>query len=506
MSLRSVTVFLVLLLEACAWSSDGDLSFNELGSSIETALVDWNVAGLAVAVVKDGRVEHLQGYGYRDIGDGSAVDGNTIFGIGSTSKTFGSAVIGVLIDEGVLDWDDRVIDHLPDFRVSDPYVTQALTLRDLLSHRSGVETNNIIFFGSVSRDDIVRKARHLAQVAGFRSRFGYHNVMILTAGQVAAKATGKDWDDVVKEKIIQPLGLQRTSTSTRDLDGYANVATPHHMIDGKLTTVPWLNVDQVGPAGCVNSTAADLATWMQVHLGDGTFEGDEIWSRDVQEAMHAPHAIMSPSTTGRLAEYSTFSLYGLGWMMHDYRGKKMVYHGGATDGMGSFLGLIPEEKLGVVVLQNTTQSGLLEAVAYRIIDAYLGAPAREWMELSPSRAARKPRAEPHDSSPTSAPSLSLESYVGVFHHPIYETVSVRLEQDRLVMHFDLYPSATLEHREGDTFAMQFDTRISVMWDVVFGSVLYVTFDVDADTEVKQLNIQYFGRFMPDRASPSRGAE
>jgi CubicO group peptidase (beta-lactamase class C family) len=493
------TAMIVVLCVACS----RDLPPDDLDQAIEQALTDWNIAGLAIAIVKDGRVVHLKGHGFRNIDDKTPVDESTIFGIGSASKTFGAAVIGVLVAEGKLGWDDRIIDHLPDFQVADQYVTQELTVRDLLCHRSGVATNDIIFFGSVSRDELVHKARFLEQATSLRSRFRYHNLMILTAGQVAARITGSSWDDVVREKILQPLGMARTCTSISEFGRYTNVATPHTVKDGKLVAIPWLNVDRTGPAGCVNSCAADMARWMQVHLDRGKHQGKEIWNADVQRVMHSPHTIMYEMTAGHLSEHANFCLYGLGWMMHDYRGKKVLHHGGATDGMGAFIGLVPEQDLGVVVLQNTSQSPLLSLLGYRIIDAYLGVPASEWTSLEPISSPARPGAE-RPEGPVSAPSLPLASYTGVYHHPIYEHVEVALEHGSLVLSFDLYPRATLEHRDQDTFTMRFDRSISSMWDRVFGQELEVTFRIDADA-VSNLSIRLFGDFTRGRGRCAGGA-
>jgi CubicO group peptidase (beta-lactamase class C family) len=488
-SLFSLAIVLLLVTPACG----ENLPPTDLDQSIEDALTDWGVAGMAVTIVKDGRVVHLKGYGYRNIDDKTPMDEHTILGIGSTSKAFGAAAIGVLVDEGKLSWDDRVIDHLPDFRLADPCVTQELTVRDLLCHRSGVATNNAIFFGSVTRDEIVYKARFLKQVASLRSRFDYHNIMILTAGQVAARVTGRSWDDVVREKIFQPLGMDRSCTSINDFDRYSNVSTPHTWKDGKLVTIPWLNVDNTGPAGSVNSCAADLARWVLAHLNQGKHDGKVVWSTNVQREMHSPHTIMSGQITGRPSRYTHFTLYGLGWMLRDYRGRKVVYHGGATDGMGSIIAMVPEENLGVVILQNTSQYPLLTLLTDRIIDAYLGTPASEWTSLE----ARGPRERPgRDTSqaPVGEPSLPLDSYAGIYHHPIFEHVEVALEQGNLVLSFDLYPKATLEHSARDRFILRFERAISSMWDLVFGDALDAKFHVDAGADVTKLSISAFGEF------------
>jgi CubicO group peptidase (beta-lactamase class C family) len=493
MPLRVLSAAIVVILGTLACTAD--LPPDDLDQSIEKAMTDWNIPGLAVAIVKDGQVVHLDGYGYQNIDEKTLVDEDTTFGIGSSSKSFGAAVIGALVHEGELDWDDNVVDHLPEFQLADPYVTRELTVRDLLCHRSGVETNNIIFFGSVTRDDIVYKARFLRQAASLRSRFDYHNIMILTAGQVAARVAGTSWDEAVREKIFQPLGMSRSCTSISEFDRYTNVSTPHVWKDGKLVTIPWLNVDNTGPAGCINSSASDMTKWIQVHLDEGRHAGQEIWNADVQRQMFSPHTILPGRMTGQPAGHTNFGLYGLGGMMHDYRGKKIVHHGGATDGMGAFVGLVPEEKLGVAILHNTTQSPLLTLLFYGIVDSYLGVPAAERTKLGPPRRRARPQpVETPEISDRRTPSLPLEGYAGVYSHPIYERVEVEFDHGNLVLDFDLYPRATLEHTDQDTFKMRFEEEMPSMWDLVFGREFYVSFHVDADDGVDELSLSIFGDF------------
>jgi len=492
--MKRFPLFIVFFAFLSVLFFSAELPIKDLDQNIDEALEDWNIAGLAIVIVKDGQVVHLKGYGFQNVNDKTHVDENTIFGIGSTSKAFGAATIGVLVHEGKLKWDDKVIDHLPDFKLSDPYVTQELTVRDLLCHRSGLETNDAICFGSVTRDDIVYKARFLKQAASLRSRFDYHNIMILTAGQVAARVMGKPWDDIVREKIFMPLGMNRTCTSINDFDKYTNVSTPHRPKDGKFVPVPWLNIDNVGPAGSVNSCAADLAKWIQLHLNRGKYQGKEIWNANIQREMHSPHTIMPAMMLYRIAEHAHFGLYGLGWMMNDYRGKKFVYHSGATDGMGSFIGLVPEEKLGVAVIHNTSSSALLSSLTYRVIDAYLGVPEAEWMDLKVIKRPARPKTKAPKLPADTSPSLPLDSYTGVYTHPIFENIKVELKDGNLLLDFDLYPSATLEHKYLDTFITKFEKIISSMWDRIRGHELDVTFHIDANAEVTEVSIVGFGDF------------
>jgi hypothetical protein len=241
-----------------------------------------------------------------------------------------------------------------------------------------------------------------------------------------------------------------------------------------------------------------MAKWLQLHLNRGKYQGKEIWNANIQREMHSPHTILSAQMTAmalfKVSQYAHFGLYGLGWMMNDYRGKKIIHHSGATDGMGANIGLVPEEKLGVAVIHNTSASLLLSLLTYRIIDAYLGVPEAEWMDLKPikmpTRLKKKAPKLPADTSP----SLPLESYTGIYNHSIFENIQVELKDGKLVLNFDLYPTAVLEHKYLDTFVTKFEKIISTMWDRTVGHELDVTFYVDSNAKVTELNVFGLGDF------------
>ncbi len=470
--------------------------FKDLDRAIMSAMEAWKVPGLAMAIVKDGKVIYAKGFGYRDIEKKAPVDESTIFGCGSTTKAFTAALIGTLVYEGKIKWDDRVIDHLPDFRMYDPWVTREITIRDLLCHRSGLPQADFLWLSSsFSRDEIVRRIRFLRPESSFRSQFNYHNLMILTAGQLAARVTGKNWDESIKEKIFTPLGMTRSSTSIRDLEAKDDVATPYVPSNGAVTAIPWLNIDNIGPAGSINSTALDYAKWVQVHLGKGTFMGKKLWSEEVQDMMDTPHMTVSATATG----LTHFNQYGLGWFLSDYRGKLVVWHSGATDGMGALVGMLPEENLGIALLSNTWYVGLLTNIMNRVFDMDLGVPEREWKKLEPPLPAAPPK-EPQLRLPEDTkPAFPLSWYEGVYSSSIYGDVRVVLKEDKLALDFDSYPPATLEHRFLDTFRAFFGPKIAYMAKLSVEKGLNVTFTIDASAKITGMNIDLFGSF-------ERGAE
>jgi CubicO group peptidase (beta-lactamase class C family) len=456
------------------------------------AMEAWKVPGLALAIVKDGRVVYAKGFGYGDIEKKLPVDENTIFGCGSTSKAFTAALVATLVTEGKLNWDDKVIDHLPEFQMYDPYVTREITVRDLLCHRSGLPEADFVWLSSsFTRDDIVHKIRFIKPSSGFRSQFIYHNLMITVAGQLVARVTGKSWDENIKERIFGPLGMTRSSTSIRDFRAGDGIATPYVLSEGKLTAIPWLNIDNIGPAGSVNSTALDYAKWIQLHLGKGTFQGKTLWSAEAQKAMNSPQSIMTATTSG----LTHFYLYGLCWMLNDYRGKLAVWHSGATDGMGAIVGMLPEENLGVAVLCNTFYPTLLTNLMYRIFDMYLGFPERDWKKLEPLPPAPAPLQKTEFLPPQNTkPSLSLNRYVGTYTSPLYGNARVVLKQGQLALDFDSYPSASLQHKYLDTFRASFGPDIPYMAKLFVGQGVDVTFTIDARAMISEMTIDIFGAF------------
>lgn len=250
-----------------------------LDQYITEAMRSWEVPGLAIAIVKDDRVLLAKGYGVRKLGDPAPVNEHTLFAIGSASKAFTAASIAMLVDEGKLKWDDPVTNYLPGFQLFDPYATRELTVRDLLCHRSGLERADLLWYGSAfGREEILRRIRYLKPSWSFRSRFGYQNIMFLAAGQIIPAITGKSWDDFVKERLFAPLGMSSSNTSVRDLARSDNSATPHAKIEGKVEPIAWRNIDNVAPAGSINSSAADMAQWIRLNLNWGKFNDKQLIS------------------------------------------------------------------------------------------------------------------------------------------------------------------------------------------------------------------------------------
>lgn len=484
-------VLLLFMQVACHLVNAQEAPLAGFDDYVVRAMRDWKVPGLAVAVVKDDRIVFAKGYGVRRIGDPTPVDEHTLFAIGSATKAFTATALAMLVDEGKIKWDDPVTKYLPEFQLFDPYVTREMTIRDLLTHRSGLERADLLWYGAeYDRDEILRRIRYLKPAWSFRSRFGYQNIMFLAAGQIVAKVSGKSWDEFVKERIFVPLGMTASNTSVKDLKG--DVASPHVEVEGEIETIPWRNIDNIAPAGSINSNIVDMARWVRLHLGQGVYGNRRIVS------VEAIREIQTPQMVIRLEHpYSMwypeahFLNYGLGWFLSDYRGRKVVEHGGAIDGMRAEVALIPEEKLGLAILTNMNGTLLPVAIMYRIFDAYLGAPERDWsaellktvkaFEEQNRAAERKLEAERVQGT---HPSLALEKYAGTYRNDLYGEVRVTYERGKLSIRFGPAFTSELEHWHYDTFRARFRGASA--------STAYVTFTLNARGRVEELKLSLPG--------------
>ncbi len=464
-----------------------------LDAYIGEAMKDWQTPGLAIAVVRDGKLVFAKGYGVRRLGGAAPVGPDTVFAAASITKGFTAAAVAMLVAEDKLRWDDRVIDHLPGFRLRDPFVTREIRIRDLLSHRSGVARGEMLwYYSGFSRTEVMQRLRHLEQRAGFRSKFGYQNLMFVAAGDVVAAASGMPWESFIRQRLFKPLGMTASSTSVRGLNG--DIATPHARIDGKYQPIEWLNADNIGPAGSINASVRDLAHWVRLHLGDGRIAGQQVLTPGSIAEMRKPHTPIPLAAPQRDHNpHTNFRAYGLGWFLEDYRGRLLAYHGGRLDGMSAHLALAPSAKLGVVVLSNRGRSNLPRALAYRIIDAFLAAPERDWsadyLRLADNRQHTRAAARAHDRRirmEGTRPSRPLTSLAGRYTNPVYGELVVHRSDSGLILSRNEAAVADLEHRHYDTFKARF--RSPALRDRT------VTFGFDADGAVDALTLGRTGRF------------
>jgi CubicO group peptidase (beta-lactamase class C family) len=407
-------------------------------------LKEFSVPGIAVGIIKDGKVVLAKGYGVRAQGGADPVDANTLFAIGSNTKAFTTAALAILVDEGKIHWDDRVIDYLPDFRMWDPYVTREFRIRDLLTHRSGLGTGagDLMFVTPTdfTRSDLLRALRYLKPVSSFRSRFAYDNLLYVIAGQIIPAATGQSWEAFVTSRILQPLHMEGCAVDDTRLG--SNVAAPHVIEEGRLTKIAPLSIPLVAPAGAINCNVTGMLKWMSTQLGHGKSpDGVQLFSATQSAEMWSPQTLLPTAGNDRLTlTHTHFASYGLGWSLEDIDGYERVSHNGGLPGMVTHVSLIPELNLGVVVLTNQQQPAALEAVSMQIIEAYAGVPRRDWVATSKTNLAKREQhmkeADAAGAPPAQAwvPS-DLNAYAGTFNDPWRGEATVELQGNSLSLTF-----------------------------------------------------------------------
>ena len=467
----------------------------DLDTYVATAVKDWGVPGLSIAVVHGDSVVFAKGYGVRELGKPGAVDEHTLFAIGSTTKAMTAATLGMLADSGRLAWDDAVVRHLPRFQLIDPAVTTQTTIRDMLSHRSGLGTVDRIWYAAGGTvDDVVARLRHQPLASSPRSQYAYQNAMYAAAGAVVESLSGMPWDRFLRQRLFAPLGMRNARTSVVGLDSTRNVATPHDVIDDTLRAVAHRNLDNIAPAGAVYAGAREMADWMRFLLDTGRVGGRRLLSEATWREMFTPQFLVPRASfypTARLTR-PHFTAYGLGWFLQDYHGELVAMHTGSIDGMVAILGLLPEHDVGVVVLANRDHAEIRHALMWRVFDAYLGRTPRDWSadvrKLYDSLAARgsAARAAREQRTTGTRPSLALDRYAGRYADSLYGMPEVRHEGGRLVLDFGPGRIADLEHWHYDTFRARWR-------DPELGRT-FATFDLGHDGAVRQLNLEGYGNF------------
>ncbi len=385
-------LFTLLFIFFCISSANAQMSEIEIDSLVKLTLKTFDVPGIAVAVVKDGKVVHAKGYGIRSLITKAPVDVNTLFGIASNSKAFTSTGLAMMVDEGKLKWDDKVTDYIPEFKMYDPYVTESFTVRDLLTHRSGLGlgSGDLMFFpdgSTFTKQEMIYNLRFLKKVSDFRTKFDYDNNLYIIAGEVLAKVSGMCWEDFVEKRIMKPIGFVASKASyNRIPKKYKNVIDAHAPADGKVIMIPhdWSPV--ANAAGGILSNLTDLTKWVILQMNDGKYDNNKIlFSKEVHDEMWNPQTIIPTAPGGA---YNThFSAYGLGWFLADVKGYKQVSHTGGLAGTVTQITLLPELKLGIIVLTNQQQGAAFSAITNSIKDSYLGYQNRGWVKKYKDRVA-----------------------------------------------------------------------------------------------------------------------
>lgn len=471
---------------------------------VEGAMKSWQVPGVSVAIVKDDKVVFIKGYGVRELGKDAPVSPDTLFAIASCTKAFASTSVAMLVDDGIMNWDDPVRKHLHYFRLSDPPADALVTLRDLMCHRTGLSRHDLLGFSAGwSQEETVKRIGLVKLNRPFRSNWEYNNIMFQATGLSVAAAAKMDWDAFLKQRIFTPLGMDRTTARNTVAMKDSDYARPHiRPVNEPAELVPWRPYEN-SAAGSIVSSANDMAKWVRFQLGNGTYDGKRLLSKANLDEMHTPQMVVrfSRSTYPDTDQCS----YGLGWFIHDHRGHHLLSHTGGLEGYRSRVVLVPKQKLGIVVLSNSgagdSAASMHYVVSNTLLDMMLGLPAKDWnahytkaYQTLASANQRQRAAREKSRVPDTRPTKPLPAYVGTYENPAYGLVTIAQENDQLQLKWGIY-RCRMDHFHYDTFtAHRLDVKPRP------GTEQVVVFNLDADGTVNQLKM--FGQEFVRSKKPS----
>lgn len=428
----------------CAQDSIPSFVKDSVDGYVSRALQQWNIPGVAVCVVKNGKVVLMKGYGVKEMGTADKVDENTLFMIGSNSKAFTGTAMAILAEEKKLSLDDRVTKWLPNFKLENKLAGEQAIIRDLLCHRLGFETfqGDFTFYATnLNRQQVMETLGRIKATHNFRTTWGYTNAAFCIAGEIIPKATGKTWEEYVREKIFAPLDMKNTLALSVEMLKASNAAKAHTIDEGQLLKIPYDNIDNIAAAGSISSSVTDMSHWVMMQLERGKYNGKQVIPANALAQTWLPHSILGNG--GHIFNKGHFSLYGLGWFLEEYCGRKIVSHTGGVTGFVTSVTLVPEEKLGVIVLTNTDQNSFYEALKWEIVDAYLGNKYRNYSNVYHGYFKAQDKEQQtaintwKDSAALKPPQpLPIKAYTGTYSNPVYGTMQVVEEAGELRMKFE----------------------------------------------------------------------
>ncbi|MHB8055709.1 MAG: serine hydrolase [Candidatus Aminicenantales bacterium] len=415
-----------------------------------------HVPGAAMAVLKNDKVVYAKGFGFKDVENKVPVTPDTLFAIGSSSKAFTVFALGKLVDEGKVEWDKPVRTYIPWFRLYDESAGERLTVRDLVTHRSGLPRHDLLWYNNktATREDLVRALAYLQPSADLREKWQYNNLMFLTAGYLLETLTGKPWEDAVRSLVFEPLGMKRSNFSVLDSQKDRDFAFPYEYKDKAFHKMPFRDITNVGPAGSINSSVTEMANWVSVHLAAGKFNGKDLLNPATITDMHNPHMV-----TGATAEdvNLTPADYAMGWFTDVYRGHRRVQHGGNIDGFSALVAFLPDDGLGFVVLTNMNGTGLTELLVRTATDKILGLEAHDWIgeaakqiEKAQGEVKKAEEKKITRKVPRTKPAHPLSDYAGVYTHPGYGAITIDFAGNRLSFTYNGMQT-NLDHWHYETF-------------------------------------------------------
>ena len=447
----------LLLLTIFTWLAGAETAKldGSFDSFVAQALKDWNVPGVAIAVVQDGHVTLSKGYGYRDVKQQLPVTPKTLFAIGSATKSFTVTSLGVLVDQGKLEWDRPVREYLPNFRLQDEFATERMTARDLVTHRSGLPRHDLVWYNSASsRKELFERLRYLEPSKDFRTTFQYQNLMFMTAGYLAGQIAGKGWEEFAREQIFMPLGMMASNFSVAVSRKAADFALPYRKEKEEVKEIPFRNIDQVGPAGSINSNVEDMLKYLTMHMNRGKYEKGQLISEANAVQMQTPQMVIPGPVRWKETGHQS---YGMGFFITTYRGHKLVHHGGNIDGFSALVTFLPQDNIGMVILTNLNGTPMPSVLSYNVYDRLLGMDAVDWTaRLKDDEKKQKASADDAKKQgftarvPSTHPSHDLKDYAGEYENPGYGVAKIAIEGDVLTTTFNGL-SAPLKHFHYDIF-------------------------------------------------------
>ena len=484
-TLRLLIFGFITLTAAATVEAQDRANWSSLDHYINSSMKDWKVPGASVAIVRDGAVVYMKGFGVRDIRTNQPVTADTLFDIGSCTKAFTSAAVAMLVDDGKMQWDGKVSTYVPFFHLRDPFADQSVTLRDLLTHRTGVPGADLLWYVNprAAREDLIRKLAYVQPNAGFRAKFEYQNLMYVAAGYAVGQVAHSTWDEFTQSRLFAPLGMTESDTSAIEAQKAPDHATPHQQNpDDSVKAIPWRNIDSVGPAGSINSSARDMAKWIMFQLGDGTYQGRRLISAENMREMHSAQMVISlDSEIPKVFFPDSMQLsYGLGWFVQDYRGHQLIIHAGDIDGFATMVVLIPEIHAGYFAVINVG-SLYRQVLSNQIADQLLHLPDAGWSErfkkMRVELRAEEKAGEAWQSkrTPGTHPSRDLSAYAGRYQNPVYGDAEIGFQDGKLALHLQAVDS-DLEHFQYDTFIAKFRRQTRL------------TFNLDADGNVSEFTV------------------
>ncbi len=500
-SCTRISLFLIIILLAGIRHAESQVITSvQIDSLVERTLTTFDVPGIAIAVVKDGAVIHFKGYGVRSLNSRQKVDENTLFGIASNSKAFTTAALGILLDEGKIKWDDKVTDYIPEFKMFDPYVTAEFTIRDLLTHRSGLGlgAGDLMIFPDSSDftlKDIIHNLRYLKPVSGFRTKFDYDNLLYIVAGEVVARVSGISWEDFIETRIMQPLGMAQSAASFNRLKDKSNVIDAHAPVNGKVQVIRRDFSTVADAAGGIYSNLSDMCKWISMQMDNGKYGqglSKQLLSEEVHDEMWALQTILP--VRGPSPYNTHFAGYGLGWFLSDVKGYKQVSHTGGLAGIVTQVSIIPELKLGIIVLTNQQSGAAFTAITSTIKDSYLGVTGKDRVKQMHDGVVE---AEDNAVNITSEIWKDIEEqqkkpavkvnpglFTGVYTDNWFGDVTIALKSGKLW--FDLKRSPRLS---GEMLAYKGNTFIVKWNDRSMDADAFVIFDLDQDGKASGMKMK-----------------